>query len=165
MRACQPRKREAFRKLKFFGPSRKTSPQPPRSSQAASATSSSSALGPQPAPTSPPSIGQRILNAALNKLLEAQRTTLQKHSVYGLPDVRDAVDKVYDAARVKKLRWHSEQRQFVFQGKSVVLRDEADKVILWVDRFKAVGDIAANASPVYAGLPWAGIRLMLEVNP
>ena len=43
------------------------------------------------------------------------------------------------------------------------LRDEADNVMLWLDRFKQVGDIAVNADPIHAGLPWAGIRLLLEV--
>jgi len=43
------------------------------------------------------------------------------------------------------------------------LWDEADKVMLWLDRFKQVGDIAVNADPIHAGLPWAGIRLLLEV--
>ena len=27
-----------------------------------------------------------------------------------------------------------------------------------------MGDIASNVDPVYAGLPWAGIRLLLEVS-
>ena len=44
------------------------------------------------------------------------------------------------------------------------LGDEADKVLLWLDRFKSVGDIAVNADPIHAGLPWAGIRLLLEVR-
>lgn len=44
------------------------------------------------------------------------------------------------------------------------LWDEADKVMLWLDRFKQVGDIAVNADPIHAGLPWAGIRLLLEAT-
>ena len=44
------------------------------------------------------------------------------------------------------------------------LRDEADAVILWLDRLKKVGDIAVNVDPMHAGLPWAGIRLLLGVR-
>lgn len=51
----------------------------------------------------------------------------------------------------------------MIRGRPVILREEADKVIVWLDRFKAVGDIAMNADPIHAGLPWAGIRLLLEV--
>ena len=40
---------------------------------------------------------------------------------------------------------------------------DADKVLLWLDRFKSVGDIAVNVDPIHAGLPWAAIRLLLEI--
>jgi ankyrin repeat domain-containing protein 50 len=46
----------------------------------------------------------------------------------------------------------------------VRLAQEADKVLLWLDRFKSMGDIAVNADPIHTGLPWAGIRLLLEVR-
>jgi hypothetical protein len=32
-----------------------------------------------------------------------------------------------------------------------------------VDKFEAVGDIAVDADLMHAGLPWAGIRLLLEI--
>jgi hypothetical protein len=46
----------------------------------------------------------------------------------------------------------------------VTLQDEVDKVISFLDRIKDVGDLAVNADPIHAGLPWAGIRLLLEVR-
>ena len=49
------------------------------------------------------------------------------------------------------------------QGKTVNLSDIAEKVTLGLDRFKAVADVAVNADPVHIGLPWAGIRLLIEV--
>jgi hypothetical protein len=53
---------------------------------------------------------------------------------------------------------------FTFAGRTVTLKEEADKVVHWLNRFKSVGDVAVNADPVHAGLPWAGIRLLLEVR-
>lgn len=44
-----------------------------------------------------------------------------------------------------------------------MLRDEADKVLRWLDRFKSVSDVVANVDSVHIGLPWAGIRMLLEV--
>jgi hypothetical protein len=38
-----------------------------------------------------------------------------------------------------------------------------DKVVRFLDKFKAVGDVVANIDPFHAGLPWAGIRAILEV--
>lgn len=48
-------------------------------------------------------------------------------------------------------------------GEIIVLRDIADKVINWIDRFKEIGDVVASFDPVHAALPWAGCRLLLEV--
>jgi hypothetical protein len=53
---------------------------------------------------------------------------------------------------------------FTFRGCIVRLRDEADNAMLWLDRFKQIRDIAVNADPIHAGLPWVGIRLLLEVR-
>jgi hypothetical protein len=36
--------------------------------------------------------------------------------------------------------------------------------VKWLDRFKQVGDVASNADPVHVGLPWAGIRVLLDVG-
>lgn len=88
---------------------------------------------------------------------------MQEHSVVGTHDIRAAVDQTYSAARDKKQQCDDKRWRWTFRGKDVVLRDEAEKVILWIDRFKPVGDIAVNAAPIYAGLPWAGIRTILEV--
>ena len=43
------------------------------------------------------------------------------------------------------------------------LRDRADKILEWVEKFKQIGDIAVQYDPVHAALPWAGIRFLLQV--
>ncbi|EMR89727.1 putative vegetative incompatibility protein het-e-1 protein [Botrytis cinerea BcDW1] len=59
-----------------------------------------------------------------------------------------------------------EERRWTFQlGKrTLVLRDEAEKVLRGLRKFKEVGDIIVNVDPLHAGLPWAAIRLLLEVT-
>ncbi len=37
-------------------------------------------------------------------------------------------------------------------------------MLAWLDKFKQVGDVAVNFDPQHAALPWAGIRLLLEVS-
>lgn len=70
------------------------------------------------------------------------------------------------AAVKEKQRYCIEKRwKFIFGGRIVDVKEEADKVVSWLDRFKAVGDIVANVDPMHVGLPWAGIRLLLEVIP
>ena len=41
------------------------------------------------------------------------------------------------------------------------LRNGVDNIMLWLDRFKHVGDITVNVDLVHASLPQAGIRLLL----
>ena len=68
------------------------------------------------------------------------------------------------AAKVKQQRCIERRWTFTFAGREVTLKDEADKVVHWLNRFKSVGDIVVNVDPMHAGLPWAGIRLLLEVR-
>ena len=70
------------------------------------------------------------------------------------------------AAAKEKQRYCIEKRwKFTFRGRTVDVKEEADKVVSLLDRFKSVGDIVANVDPMHVGLPWAGIRLLLEVKP
>lgn len=49
-------------------------------------------------------------------------------------------------------------------GETVMLRDQIEKVMVWVDKFKSVGDNAMQYDPVHAALPWAGVRFLLQVG-
>ncbi|EON65807.1 hypothetical protein W97_05046 [Coniosporium apollinis CBS 100218] len=44
----------------------------------------------------------------------------------------------------------------------MILRDLANKVINWLDKFKAAGDIVVNYDPSHLALPWAGVRFILQ---
>ena len=49
-------------------------------------------------------------------------------------------------------------------GEEIILRDLMEKIIVWVDRFKQIGDNVVQYDPVHAALPWAGVRLILQVS-
>lgn len=49
-------------------------------------------------------------------------------------------------------------------GERIILRDVCEKVIVWVDKFKQVGDAAVQYDPGHAALPWAGVRFILQVR-
>ena len=80
-------------------------------------------------------------------------------------DIDLAFDQAFTAAKEKQRYCIEKRWKFTFGGRTVDLKEEADKLVGWVDRFKAVGDIVANVDPMHVGLPWAGIRLLLEVKP
>ena len=107
--------------------------------------------------------GYDVLDKALGLLEERDRAVIQENILPVANDVESALEAVLMAAREKQQMCHDKRWTFTIRGRLVRLRDEADKVVMWLDRFKVVGDIAANADPMHAGLPWAGIRLLLEV--
>ena len=74
------------------------------------------------------------------------------------------VDVLLITAKNKRKVREDKRWNFQFKGHTVRLRDTADKVMVWLDKFKVVGDIAVNVDPMHAGLPWAGIRFLLQVQ-
>jgi hypothetical protein len=114
--------------------------------------------------TSNSSTSYNLLDDALKRLSDHDRATLQDHILPNSSDIGLALKQALVAAQEKQRCCDEKRWTFTFAGRAVTLKEEADKVVRWLDRFKAVGDVAANANPVYAGLPWAGIRLLLEVR-
>lgn len=49
-------------------------------------------------------------------------------------------------------------------GKSVSVREVFGKMVSWINKFKQVGDVAIQYDPAHAALPWAAVRLVLEVS-
>jgi hypothetical protein len=114
--------------------------------------------------TSNSSTSYNLLDDALKRLSDRDRATLQDHILPNSSDIDLALKQALAAAQEKQRCCDEKRWTFTFAGRAVTLKEEADKVVRWLDRFKAVGDVAVNANPVYAGLPWAGIRLLLEVR-
>lgn len=76
----------------------------------------------------------------------------------------DAFHEVHSRARELQQRSKVKRWSWNYKGRQIYLFEQADKVVRLLDKFKAVGDIAANADPIHVGLPWAGIRAILEVR-
>lgn len=129
--------------------------QPPNINQISSA--------PQPG-TSSKSSSHNILNGALQRLSDRDRTTLHPFIRPTTSDVNEALEQSLAAAKQKQRDCNAKRWTFTFAGRTVTLKEEADKVVHWLERFKAVGDVAVNADPMHAGLPWAGVRLLLQVR-
>ncbi len=81
-------------------------------------------------------------------------------AVVGVVDIQ----KLCLLAEAKREQCDQGRWKFTFRGRELVLRDKAEKVIAWLDKFKQVGDVAVNYDPQHAALPWAGVRLLLEVR-
>ncbi|KAI9888211.1 MAG: hypothetical protein M1814_001089 [Vezdaea aestivalis] len=114
-------------------------------------------------PTSPAApIINPLLQSSLDQLSDKERTTIEKFLPHGTIEIQSALQAATDAANDKQKACLDKRWSFILNGKKVILRERADKVIHWLDRFKSIGDVASNADPVHVGLPWAGIRFLLE---
>lgn len=80
-------------------------------------------------------------------------------------DRLDVVSSVLDEAERQKKRCLQKRWKIRVRGKVIILRDVFDKIVSWVNDFKAVGDIAMQFDPTAASLPWAGVRFLLQVQP
>ena len=47
--------------------------------------------------------------------------------------------------------------------KSIEVRKQFDRIIAGIKAFKPLGDSLASVAPIHAGLPWAGVCLLVSV--
>lgn len=108
-----------------------------------------------------PDPNQDFFDKVWKRLSAQERVTIEQLKITNDIDAT-LVATLNTAGEKKRL---CEERRWTFQlGKrTLVLRDEAEKVLRGLRKFKEVGDIIVNVDPLHAGLPWAAIRLLLEV--
>jgi len=123
----------------------------------------------------PPSTGEQVQNVqvrdlwadALKALSDKDKATiLQSSSAFQTQSNSNLDILQHLCAIAEQKRDDCENRgwKFVLNGRQIILRDLAQKIIVWIDKFKEVGDVAANFDPVHVALPWAGIRFLLQVR-
>jgi ankyrin repeat domain-containing protein 50 len=97
---------------------------------------------------------------ALQKLSDEDKTVLQSSSASKL----DGLEDLCAAAKRKRDECDNRRWKFELNGRQIILRDVAEKIIIWINKFQEIGDIAVNFDPVHAALPWAGVRFLLQVR-
>jgi len=100
------------------------------------------------------------LEALASEDRETVRSLLPPTNAIGIDT---AFSEVHSCARQLQQCCTDKRWSWNYKGREVYLFDQVDKVVQLLDRFKAVGDIVANVDPIHIGLPWAGIRAILEV--
>ena len=107
---------------------------------------------------------QDFQNRVFRLLSQRDQDTIRQHNVTNATAVDEIVQQALAATRQKQAICQSKRWSVTFRGHTIVLREKADNIVKWLDRFKQVGDVASNVDPMHVGLPWAGIRLLLEVS-
>ena len=98
---------------------------------------------------------QAVQRVPLPERIAIDFTNLDKLSL--MKDVKDR------AVKAKELCEDKQWRVTIWNGKEIVLRDIAGKLIGLIDNFAKIGDIAVQYNPTPSSLPWAGFRLLLQV--
>jgi hypothetical protein len=151
----KPSKRERFRNL--FGPK---SPLPSRPVATLTQT-------PPPDPASARhrcDIVEDALEALSHTIGHEQEQAVRALLPLGSVSPKDAFDEVYDRATQLQQRCASKTIEWTYKGRQIYLHDQVDKVLRFLDKFRSVGDVIANVDPIHVGLPWAGVRIILEVS-
>ncbi|KAK5673979.1 hypothetical protein LTS10_013255 [Elasticomyces elasticus] len=107
--------------------------------------------------------GSSILADALEALDCEDRDTVRSLLPANIINIDTAFDEAYGCATELHQQCTNKRLSWEYKGRQIYLSDHVDKVLQLLDKFKSVGDIVANADPVHVGLPWAGIRAILEV--
>ncbi|KAK1498735.1 hypothetical protein CABS01_10510 [Colletotrichum abscissum] len=77
-------------------------------------------------------------------------------------DGPEVLSDILQAAQQKKVEAQEKRWRFTWHGHTYIVRDYLEKIIAWVERFKAVGDTAVQYDPTHAALPWACVRFFLQ---
>ena len=77
---------------------------------------------------------------------------------------REALEVLlYEAHTQRELCIRKQWRIKKKSGDIIILRDVFEKIIQCVDKFKMLGNAAAEFAPGYASVPWAAIKMLLQV--
>jgi hypothetical protein len=82
----------------------------------------------------------------------------------GAATINVDIARLCSLAEAKRQQCGARRWKFTFRGREIVLHDTSDKLIAWLDRFKQLGNITVSFNPQRAALPWAGVRIFLDVR-
>jgi hypothetical protein len=106
------------------------------------------------------------VNKAKEGLDEEELASLEKAGVTDDgTNPNSMFDRAYLAAIARQKECVGEPTVWNIGGCEIKVRDVANNVVKFLNKFRAVGDVAASFDPVHAGLPWAGVKMLLEVRP
>ncbi|KAI0512690.1 hypothetical protein F5B22DRAFT_648539 [Xylaria bambusicola] len=80
-----------------------------------------------------------------------------------LTPVHDIVDKMIILATEKQRECETSGWKTVRLGNhTIALEEVTSNIIIWLNKFKEVGDTLVQYDPVHAALPWAAVRFILQ---
>ncbi|KAF8851786.1 hypothetical protein BDZ45DRAFT_133333 [Acephala macrosclerotiorum] len=101
---------------------------------------------------------------ALQTLSESDQRVIRtmQDTISDVQPLSKTMDELVKVTKAKQDECRKKSYKFRFRGKDIILGDVAEKIVIWLHKFKDIGDIAVNFDPVHASLPWAGVRFLLQ---
>ena len=97
---------------------------------------------------------------ALKSLKDEHRRRLVALGANQKASLDDLLSTVHD----RKARCIGKQWTILVRGKTIVVRDVFEKMVIWIHKFVEVGDAAVQYDPGHAALPWAAVRFILQAS-
>ncbi|KAK2795666.1 hypothetical protein FQN52_003515 [Onygenales sp. PD_12] len=128
-------------------------------------TSSTTATTTTSAPAKASPTIRDLWSDALQTLPQDDQAAIQSMQPAGTRPrpLSENIEELVGMARTKQSECETKSYRVVLGGKELILRDVAEKTIIWLQKFIAVGDVAVGYDQVHASLPWAGVRFMLQI--
>ena len=102
-----------------------------------------------------------LWNTALNTLSVELRNSLDVTRASHAYIISRALEEAKEKKQVCVQKcWTLKKRN----GETIILRDVIEKIIVWVEKFIAVGDAAIQYDPSHAAPAWAAFRFVLQVK-
>jgi len=105
----------------------------------------------------------RSTESLWEKAVQTLRDEDKQHIDFNRKDKRAILDDVLTAVNDKKRLCMEKRWKYKKGDKEIIIRDKLEKVVVWVNKFKELGDIAVQYDTGHVSLPWAGVRLILQV--
>lgn len=99
---------------------------------------------------------QRLLGEDQKRLFE--HVSLEPTEMSTIP--MDILESIQD----KRKQCEEKKLTMTVGNKTIDLKDIANEALDWLEKFKGVMDVAVSADPMHAALPWAGVKVILEVH-
>jgi hypothetical protein len=104
-----------------------------------------------------------LWDKALAKLSKEEGGFVLECSPPAITNIKTTLDSLHKAVEAKRETCEKKRWVFNLNGQTIELSKLADKVCVWLDKLKGIGDVVVNVDPLHAGVPWAAIRLLLQV--
>ncbi|KIM99246.1 hypothetical protein OIDMADRAFT_65994, partial [Oidiodendron maius Zn] len=104
--------------------------------------------------------GENLWQLSVSSLSQEQKELIDFNHSDRLTVLKEVVNLAEDKKeQCLRKRWTIKKRK----GGTLILRDVFEKIAVWAQKFREIGDIAVQYDPVHAALPWAGVRLLLQL--